>query len=133
MQLLWILQDRCGMSSQRYRCRKHTYYEGYIPCPVCSHEDKEHFNNLTPAEAERLAVLSEECGEVIQAIGKILRHGYNSKYESGLTNREQLELEIGDVLTVLEMMAEKEDIKQSNVEDRMEVKKEKIKKYLHHQ
>lgn len=38
----------------------------------------EHFNGLTPAEAERLAMLSEECGEVIQIIGKILRHGYDS-------------------------------------------------------
>lgn len=34
-----------------------------------------HFNNLTPGEAERLAMLAEECGEVIQAVGKILRHG----------------------------------------------------------
>ena len=30
-------------------------------------------NNLTPAEEERLALLSEECGEVIQAIGKVLK------------------------------------------------------------
>ena len=35
----------------------------------------DHFNNLTPGEAERLAILAEECGEVIQIIGKILRHG----------------------------------------------------------
>ena len=34
------------------------------------------FNQLTPAETERLAILAEECGEVIQAVGKILRHGY---------------------------------------------------------
>ncbi len=32
-----------------------------------------HFNELTPAEAERLAYLAEECGEAIQIIGKILR------------------------------------------------------------
>lgn len=30
----------------------------------------ESFNKLTPAEAERLALLSEECAEVIMAIGK---------------------------------------------------------------
>ena len=35
-----------------------------------------HFNKLTPAQAERLAILIEECGEVIQAATKILRHGY---------------------------------------------------------
>jgi hypothetical protein len=36
------------------------------------------FNQLTDAEAERLALLAEECGEVVQVIGKILRHGYES-------------------------------------------------------
>lgn len=34
------------------------------------------FNGLSPAEVERLALLAEECGEVIQTVGKILRHGY---------------------------------------------------------
>lgn len=49
------------------------------------------FNRLTPAEAERLALLAEECGEAIQAIGKILRHGYESNHpEFTETNRTQL-------------------------------------------
>ena len=39
-----------------------------------------HFNQLTPAEAERLALLLEELGEAQQAIGKILRHGYASTH-----------------------------------------------------
>lgn len=58
----------------------------------------EHFNRLTPAEAERLALLAEECGEVIQAIGKVLRHGFESTHpDGGPTNRESLERECGDV------------------------------------
>lgn len=58
----------------------------------------EHFNQLTPAEAERLALLAEECGEVIRAIGKVLRHGYeNTHPDGGPTNREALESECGDV------------------------------------
>lgn len=36
------------------------------------------FNALTPAEAERLFYLLEKLGEAQQAIGKILRHGYES-------------------------------------------------------
>lgn len=63
----------------------------------------EHFNGLTPAEAERLAMLSEECGEVIQVIGKILRHGYDSKY-GGLTNREKLLDEYLDIIAVVNLM-----------------------------
>lgn len=42
-------------------------------------EQAQHFNQLKPSEAERLACLIEECGEVIQAAGKILRHGYKSE------------------------------------------------------
>ena len=36
------------------------------------------FNKLTAAQTERLAILSEELGEAQQAIGKIMRHGYDS-------------------------------------------------------
>lgn len=71
-----------------------------------------HFNKLTPAEAERLAMLSEECAEVIQAVSKILRHGYESVNplapEKG-TNREQLARELIDVFAVLLLMQENED------------------------
>ena len=37
------------------------------------------FNKLSAAEAERLALLLEELGEAQQAIGKILRHGYENR------------------------------------------------------
>jgi len=64
-----------------------------------------HFNGLTPAEAERLAMLAEECGEVIQAVGKILRHGYESKHpDTGVTNRDHLTKEMDDVMAVTLMM-----------------------------
>lgn len=61
-----------------------------------------HFNKLTPAEAERLAMLAEECGEVIQVIGKILRHGYDSFHpaDPSVTNRDLLGRELTDLLTV---------------------------------
>ena len=62
----------------------------------------EHFNQLTPAQAERLAMLAEECGEVIQSVGKILRHGYESGHPENpkVTNRRLLEKEISDILGV---------------------------------
>ena len=46
--------------------------------PKTSEFAAEHFNRLSPAEDERLTVLAEECSEVIQAICKIQRHGYES-------------------------------------------------------
>lgn len=65
-----------------------------------------HFNGLTPAEAERLAMLVEECGEVIQAATKILRHGYESHHpdDPSTTNRDLLTSEMADLLAVSEMM-----------------------------
>ena len=66
----------------------------------------DHFNKLTPAQAERLAMLAEECAEVIQIVGKILRHGYESYHPETPqeTNRDMLEDEVGDLHAVLEMM-----------------------------
>ena len=34
------------------------------------------FSRLSAGEVERLAILAEECGEVIQVVGKVLRFGF---------------------------------------------------------
>lgn len=62
----------------------------------------DHFNKLSPAQAERLAMLAEECGEVIQVIGKILRHGYDSYHPADptVTNRVLLGRELTDLYAV---------------------------------
>ena len=66
---------------------------------------RKHFNSLTPAEAERLAMLAEECAEVIQIVGKILRHGYESRHpDGGPNNRSILEREITDLMAVSSAM-----------------------------
>lgn len=93
-----------------------------------------HFNQLTPAEAERLALLSEECAEVIQAIGKIQRHGYESQHpDGGPTNRELLEAELGDVGFAICLLLTAEDLAEENVVAAAGRKAEKVWKYLHHQ
>ena len=57
-----------------------------------------HFNGLSPAQAERLAMIAEEAGEIVQAVGKILRHGFDSRSpEGGPDNREALAREIADL------------------------------------
>lgn len=94
-----------------------------------------HFNKLTPAEAERLALLLEEMGEAQQAIGKILRHGYESKHPSkpdGPTNRESLEREVGDVLHAIWLLM-KQDISEAAIGERRSVKSATVQLYFHHQ
>lgn len=72
----------------------------------------EHYNKLTPAEAERLVCLIEECGEVIQAASKILRHGYNSYDPTNPNhggNRSDLYRELVDVIGNINLMLDKGD------------------------
>lgn len=93
-----------------------------------------HFNGLTPAEAERLALLLEEAGEVAQAIGKILRHGYESTHpDGGPTNRETLERELGDMKAAISLMLERRDLNRAFIEAHGEKKRERVRQYLHHQ
>lgn len=94
-----------------------------------------HFNELTPAEAERLAMLSEECAEVSQAIGKILRHGYESrnplKAESR-SNRFDLRREVLDVMAILLLMVSEHDFDEIQRYEAQEVLERKL-RYSHHQ
>jgi len=93
-----------------------------------------HFNQLTPDEAERLALLLEELGEAQQAIGKILRHGYESRHpDGGPTNRQALERELGDVYHAGMRMCAAGDIDGNAVTQRADDKARSIGKYLHHQ
>lgn len=95
-----------------------------------------HFNQLTPAEAERLALLAEECGEVIQAVGKILRHGYESRnplIAEGPTNRESLERELGDVHAAIILLRNSGDVSGEEIIARCEKKQASVGFYMHHQ
>lgn len=93
----------------------------------------EHFNSLSPAEVERLALLMEECGEVIQVIGKVLRHGYASYHpDTGKTNREDLERELGDLWAACSLMTGAGDISLSKVCDSKQAKLSSVGRWLHH-
>lgn len=94
----------------------------------------DHFNKLTPAQAERLALLLEEMGEAQQAIGKILRHGYDSEnpFEPGPTNRDRLERELGDVRYAMIALCEGGDLSKDGIHRHSELKRERVRPYLHH-
>lgn len=90
-------------------------------------------NGLTPAEEERLAVLMEECGEVIQIVGKIIRHGYDSRHpDGGPTNRELLDKEVLDVGTISNRMCEDGDIDGYGYQDMQDNWQKKL-RWMHHQ
>jgi NTP pyrophosphatase (non-canonical NTP hydrolase) len=94
------------------------------------------FNELRDDEHERLSILMEECGEVIQIIGKIFRHGYESTHPDdgeGPNNREMLETELGHIEFSKSMMIKNGDIDQSRIAQSKRKKRLKICQYLHHQ
>lgn len=92
---------------------------------------------LTEGQAERLHMLAEECAEVIQAVTKILRHGYDSYHpdqedispDKRYTNLHHLRDEIGDLVAVMVLM-EKDDVI-SDIETGVIL--EKKLKYTYHQ
>src|SRR5271170_3832362 len=93
-------------------------------------------NHLTAAQAERLALLLEELGEAQQAIGKILRHGYestNPTIQDGPTNRQTLEYELGDVKAAMTLLANERDVSIAEIDRNSEYKLLRVGKYFHHQ
>jgi hypothetical protein len=103
-------------------------------------KQNEHFNKLSPARQERLAKLAEECGEVVQVVGKILCHGMQScsplpNPEGGRqpTNEELLEKELGDLKWITSLMVAEGDVSLIAIDWRVQEKGEKAKPYLHHQ
>jgi NTP pyrophosphatase (non-canonical NTP hydrolase) len=77
---------------------------------------------------EILNILTEECAEVIQAISKVQRFGMdNTNPFSTETNREHLEQEIGDVLTMIDLLYVKGIISTENVLKAQERKISKLK------
>jgi len=92
------------------------------------------FNELSPAQAERLALLIEEMGEALQALGKIQRHGFDKRHPAGgPTNRQQLEHELGHVQTAIALMCKSQDIKKINIDASKNVKDKTIGLFLHEQ
>ena len=94
----------------------------------------DNFNELTAAEAERLALLLEELGEAQQAIGKILRHGYGSCHpDTDVSNDYALEKELGDVLAAMDLMYNAGDISSHSIQSEKCAKLKRVYLYLHHQ
>lgn len=93
------------------------------------------FNELRVGEAERLAVLIEECAEVQQIACKVLRHGYDSFHpddKDEISNRTLLETELGDLCAAIYLMRRETDLDWEHVKFKDKAKRQTIFKYLHH-
>lgn len=91
-------------------------------------------NKLSPAQVERLALLAEEMGEAQCAVGKVLRHGYDSCWppDVGPTNRELLEVELGHVLHAIGLLMGR-GVGAASVHDARDRKAREIAPWLHYE
>lgn len=89
---------------------------------------------MKKSEIERLALLAEECGEIQQIVGKILRHGFDSQNPlepNSLSNRRHLEIELGDMKLVIKMLIANKDVNEQAIDIAQVNKAKKIRKWLH--
>lgn len=62
---------------------------------------------MNKVEKEILSIAQEECAEVIQAISKVFRFGFDAKHPNeSLNNRQRLEEEVGDLQCMISLMIE---------------------------
>lgn len=79
---------------------------------------------------EVLDILQEEAAEVIQAVSKIRRFGWNNKHpEADQNNLEHLEEELGDMQAMIEILMEMGVASWGNVTVAKRAKIEKLKKW----
>jgi NTP pyrophosphatase (non-canonical NTP hydrolase) len=78
-----------------------------------------------------MAILQEECAEVVQAVSKVYRFGLDNSW-NGITNKQALITEIGDVLALIDILINETDINISEDEivNAVQAKREKLKIFL---
>jgi NTP pyrophosphatase (non-canonical NTP hydrolase) len=84
-------------------------------------------------QEECLNILQEECAEVIQAASKIKRFGVVGKpLNTTLTNRESLEMELGDVLALVDLLKGSGlGVTAEGIEAARQNKMQRLAKYMH--
>jgi len=80
---------------------------------------------------ETLVITQEECAEVIQSVSKILRFGFDSSYpfQESATTRECLEMEVGQLLCMVDILVEQGVLDATNVRQARSYKREKLKEW----
>ena len=84
---------------------------------------------MTEKEREIVGITQEECAEVIQAISKCVRFGIDNSHKSGNTQRENLSMEVGDLICMIGLMIEAGLVKEEDINRAKDEKIEKLKTY----
>jgi hypothetical protein len=97
----------------------------------------QHYNKLTEIQQELLALLSEEAAESIHMIGKIMRHGLDSRDPTQvagpyMTNRDDLETEIGHLHAAIQLLVFYQVLDMENMEEATHDKLDAVGEWLHH-
>ena len=78
-------------------------------------------NKSLKYDTELMIITMEECGELIEACSKAIRC---ENYKD-----ERLTEEVGDVLFLIDLMIDRGLVTSEDISNRMEIKKEKLKKW----
>ena len=82
---------------------------------------------------EALAILGEECGEVVQVLGKISRHGINScNPHTKITNSRYLHVEAADVLLAVDLLLKLGVLSSEELDECYKLKLRKLQRSLHY-
>lgn len=82
---------------------------------------------MNEKQREILVIAQEECAEVIQEISKIFRFGIDNQHKDGMPHRDKLEMEVGDLLAMIDLMVEHQLIDSDNLQTAIQNKQDKLK------
>ena len=82
---------------------------------------------ITNKTQEALIILQEECAEVIQAVSKCYRFGLDNQHKTSATQRANLEMEVGDMLALVDILVEQGVVDLNNLQTAKLNKIEKLK------
>lgn len=82
---------------------------------------------MNNTQREILVIAQEECAEVIQEISKIFRFGIDELHRDGMKHRAKLEMEVGDLLCMIDLMINNGIVSNDQIELAKANKQQKLK------
>lgn len=85
---------------------------------------------MLDTKTQIMTIMQEECAEVIQAISKIMRFGWDDYHpETGISNRCSLERELADLIVMITLLKDTGELDLHAMERFKMLKLEKLKLY----